>query len=68
MGLQTRLNATSLPVPENNVAFTGSATDPLFIGGKSNLTYITSDGVSSEWLFVILPEVISALNEDLIVK
>jgi hypothetical protein len=68
MGLQTRLNATSLPVPENNVAFTVSTADPLSIGGKSNLTCITSDGVSSESLFAILPEVIRAVNQDLIVK
>ena len=62
MGLQTRLNATSLPVPENNVAFTVSATDPLSIGGKSNLTRIASDGVPSESLLAILSEVIRAVN------
>ena len=68
MGLQTRLDATSLPIPEDNVAFTISTADPLSIRGKSNLTCITSDGVSSEPLFAILPEIIRAVNQDLIVQ
>jgi len=68
MGLQTRLDATSFPIPEDDVAFTVSTTDPLSIGGKSNLTCITSDGVSSEPLFAILPEIVCAVNQDLIVQ
>jgi hypothetical protein len=68
MGLQTRLDATSLPIPEDNIAFTISTADPLSIGGKSNLTCITSDGVSSEPLFAILSEIIRAVNQDLIVQ
>ena len=68
MRLQTRLDPTSLPIPEDNVAFTVPAADPLSIGGKSNLTRITSDGVSSEPLFAILPEIIRAVNQDLIVQ
>ena len=68
MSLHARLDPTSLPVPEDNVAFSITATYPFTIRGETNLTCISSHGMTCKPLLPILAEVICAVYENLIIQ
>jgi hypothetical protein len=68
MSLEARLDSTRLPIPENNIPFAVSATNPFPIRGEPNLTSVTCNGVTCEPFLPNLPEVVSAVYKNLIVK
>jgi hypothetical protein len=68
VSFEAGLDPTRFPIPENDTAIRLSATDPFAIRGEANLTGITSYGVSLEYLFAVLPEVIRTIYQDLVVK
>lgn len=68
MSLQSRLYPARLPIPENNISLSITATNPFAIRGKSYLTCVSCDGMTGETLFAVLTEVVGAVDEDLIVE
>lgn len=68
MGLQSRLNPAALPVPEYNVALPIAATYPFTIGRKADLTGVPGYGMSSKPFLPVLPEVVRAVDEDLVIE
>jgi hypothetical protein len=62
MRFEARLDASRLPVPENNVTFTVSAADPFPVRREPNLASVTCNGVTCEAFLAVLPEVLSAVN------
>ena len=68
MCLEARLDASRLPIPENNITFTVSAADPFPVRGEANLASVTCNGVTCEAFLTILPEVVSAVYQNLVVK
>ena len=65
---QPRLDAARLPLPEHDVALAVSAADPLAVWGEAHLAGVPGDGVSSEALIPRLPEVVRAVDQDLVVE
>ena len=68
MRAQTRLDTTRLPFPEYHVPFAVAAADPLAIRREPDLASITRNRVASEALVARLPEVVGAVDQDLIVE
>jgi hypothetical protein len=68
MTTQPALDMAIFPVPEYDVAFSISRTDPSPIRREADLTSISRDTVSGKALFAILSEVIRRINEDLIIE
>lgn len=68
MGMKSRLDAPSLPVPEDDIAIPVAAADPLAIGGEANLAGVSRHRVASETLVPCLAEVVRAVDKDLIVQ
>ena len=68
MGMQSRLDAPRLSVPEDDIAVAVAAADPLAIGGEADLAGVPGDGVTSKTLVPCLAEVVCAVDKDLIVK
>lgn len=62
MSLQPRLYPPRLPIPENNIPLSITATNPFSIRGKSYLTCVSCDGMTGETLFTILTEVVGAVD------
>jgi len=61
MCLEARLDASRLPIPENDIALTVSAADPFPVGGEPNLASVTCNGVTCEAFLAVLPEVVSTV-------
>lgn len=62
-------DAARLPIPEDDVAATGTRRDVLAIGRETNLTGITSDGVSGKPLLLGLLEApVCRVDQDLVVE
>ena len=68
MGPQAGLYAACLPLPKHNITLSIATADPLAVGRKSHLACVTRDRVSGEPLISCLPEIICAVNQDLIVQ
>lgn len=67
MRSQAGLYAACLPLPENHIALSISAANPLAIGRKSYLARITCDRVPGEPFISCLPEIVRAVHQDLII-
>jgi hypothetical protein len=68
MSLQSRFDSSRLPIPEYNVACSVATAYPLAVGGKPDLTSIACYRMARKPLFAILPEVVCAVNQNLIIK
>jgi hypothetical protein len=66
--LQARLDPARLPVPEHDVATRVATADPLAVGREPDLARVTRDRVPREPLLAVLPEVVSGVDEDLVVE
>lgn len=63
-----RLDAARLPLPEDDVALSVAAADPLAVGREADLAGVARDRVPREALVPRLPEVVRAVDEDLVVE
>jgi hypothetical protein len=61
MCFEARLDASRLPIPENNITFPVSAANPFAIRREPNLASVTCNGVTREPFLAVLPEVVSAV-------
>ena len=68
MCMEARLYPAGLPVPEDDVPGAVPAADPLAVWRKPYLTRVPRDGVPREPLLAVLPEVVCAVDEDLVVE
>jgi len=67
MSFQPRFDFACLPIPKHNVPFTVTTTNPLAVGRKPNLACIASYRMSCEAFLTILPEIVGAVDKDLVV-
>lgn len=68
MSLQTGLDPTCLPVPKNDIPLAITAANPLAVRRESNLASVSGSRVTRETLFPVLPEVVCAIDQDLVVE
>jgi len=68
MGFQTRLDSSSLPVPEDDIALAVPTAYPFAVGREADLTGKSSDRVTREAFLSVLPEVVRAVYKDLVVE
>jgi hypothetical protein len=62
------LDTTSFPIPENHVTLCVSARDPLSVRGETDLASVSCNGMAGEPLFPVLSEIISVVEQDLIIQ
>jgi hypothetical protein len=65
--LQTRLNITSLPIPEHNIPRPITTTDPFPVGREADLTCVSGNLVVCKPFLAILAEIVGAIYENLII-
>jgi len=68
MCLEPRLYSPSLPLPEDHVPFSITATDPFPIWREADLAGVPCDGVAGKPLIPRLTEIVRAVDEDLVVQ
>jgi len=68
VGFQPRLDSSRFPVPEHDVTAAVPTTDPPSIGRKPDLARKSSDRMARESFLAVLPEIVGAIYENLVVK
>jgi hypothetical protein len=62
MATELALDPTRFPIPENHVSLCVSARDPLSVGRETDLASISGNGMTSEPLLPVLPEVVCIIE------
>ena len=68
MCLEPRLYSPSLPLPEDHVALSVTAADPLPVWRETDLAGVPGDGVTSKSFISRLAEIVRTVDEDLVVQ
>lgn len=68
VSLQPGLDSPCLPVPENDISFSVSATNPFSIWGESHLTRVSGYRMTGKSFLTILAKVVGAVDKDLVIE
>ena len=66
--LESHLHPSHLPIPEYNIPSAIPATDPLPIWWEANLACVPCNGMSHKLFLLVLPEIVCAVHENLIIQ